>query len=403
MNNCNNPPAIPDIRIAGYNYPLPDERIAKFPLAQRDGAKLLTCAAGNIGHTVFTELPALLPPQSLLVFNETKVIPARLLFRKDTGATIELFCLEPLSPAGYEACFAAGTTCEWRCLAGHSKRWKNGRLSFPFGKHTLSAELLEKQAGNVRVRFSWDGGASFAQVLECCGITPLPPYLKRDAVPEDTLRYQTIYARYNGSVAAPTAGLHFTQPVFGELAQRGIATETLTLHVGAGTFRPVTSETIAAHVMHSEPFTVSRRALQNIMAHAGNIIAVGTTSTRTLESLYFLGLQCLHRQPPQAVTQWEPYTAACNAPPQEALQALLQYMENNQLENLHAATQLLIAPPYPFRIVRGMITNFHQPQSTLLLLVSAFIGDDWRRVYRYALQNDFRFLSYGDSSYLVSN
>ena len=404
MNSCSKPlPGIPDIRISGYDYPLPDERIARFPPEQRDRSKLLTYAAGRIGHTVFTELPALLPPQSLLVFNETKVIPARLLFRKDSGAMIELFCLEPLLPAGYEACFAATASCEWHCLAGHSKRWKSGRLYFPFGKNTLSAELLEKQAGSVRVRFSWDGDAPFAQVMEQCGVTPLPPYLKRDAAPEDTLRYQTVYARYHGSVAAPTAGLHFTPAVLGELAQRRIASETLTLHVGAGTFRPVKSKTIAGHVMHGEPFTVSRRTLQNILAQEGNIIAVGTTSTRALESLYFLGLQCLRGQTPHTVTQWEPYRAACHAAPREALHALLQYMENNQLENLHAMTQLLIAPPYHFRTVRGIVTNFHQPQSTLLLLVSAFIGEDWRRVYHYALQNDFRFLSYGDSSYLVES
>ncbi|MDR2801941.1 MAG: S-adenosylmethionine:tRNA ribosyltransferase-isomerase [Prevotellaceae bacterium] len=393
----------PDIRMSDYNYPLPDERIARFPLEQRDRSKLLTYVDGNIEHTVFAELPALLPPQSLLVFNETKVIPARLLFRKDTGAAVELFCLEPLSPAGYEACFAATSSCEWRCMAGNSKRWKSGRLYFPFGRHALSAALLEKQAGSVRVQFSWDGGDSFAQVLEQCGVTPLPPYLKRDAVPEDTLRYQTIYARYNGSVAAPTAGLHFSPAVLDRLAKCGIASEKLTLHVGAGTFRPVKSATIAEHAMHSEPFDISRRALQNILKHAGNIIAVGTTSTRTLESLYFLGQQCLRGQSPQTVTQWEAYATPCEAAPREALLALLQYMENNQLENLHAATQLLIAPPYLFRTVSGMITNFHQPQSTLLLLVSALIGDDWRKVYDYALQNDFRFLSYGDSSYLAVN
>lgn len=393
----------PEIRIADYNYELPDERIAKFPLEKRDEAKLLTYAGGNISHTVFTELPALLPGNSLLVFNETKVIPARLLFRKDTGAAVELFCLEPLSPAGYEACFAAAPSCEWRCIAGNSKRWKSGKLYHPSGRHGLSAELLDKQADSMWVRFAWDGGAPFAQVLEQCGVTPLPPYLKRDAVPEDTLRYQTIYARYNGSVAAPTAGLHFTQAVLGDLAQRGIASETLWLHVGAGTFRPVKSATIAGHVMHSEPFAVSRHALRNILKYAGNIIAVGTTSTRTLESLYFLGQQCLYGQTPQTVAQWEAFTTSCKAAPQEALQALLQYMENHQLENLYATTQLLIAPPCPFRIVRGMITNFHQPQSTLLLLVSAFIGDDWRNVYRYALQNNFRFLSYGDSSLLIKN
>jgi S-adenosylmethionine:tRNA ribosyltransferase-isomerase len=342
----------------------------------------------------------LLPANSLLVFNETKVIPARLLFRKTTGAPVELFCLAPLSPAGYEVCFAAASSCEWRCIAGNSKRWKSGKLYHPSGRHGLSAEFMEKQGDSVRVRFAWDGGASFAQILEQCGVTPLPPYLKRDAVPEDALRYQTIYARYNGSVAAPTAGLHFTQAVLDDLAQRGIASETLTLHVGAGTFRPVKTETIAAHVMHREPFTVSRRTLQNILKYTGNIIAVGTTSTRTLESLYFLGQQCLLSQPPQTVTQWEACDAPCKATPQEALQALLQYMEKNKLEDLHASTQLLIAPPYRFRIVRGMVTNFHQPQSTLLLLVSAFIGDDWRKVYRYALQNGFRFLSYGDSSLL---
>ncbi|MDR1405920.1 MAG: S-adenosylmethionine:tRNA ribosyltransferase-isomerase [Prevotellaceae bacterium] len=391
---------LPDIQLSDYTYPLPDERIARFPPAQRDRAKLLTCSAGVIGETVFTALPALLPRNSLLVFNETKVIPARLLFRKDTGAAIELFCLEPLLPAGYETCFSAVAACEWRCIAGNSKRWKGGRLYRPFGRHTLSAELLEKQADSVRVRFSWDGCSPFAQVLEQCGVAPIPPYLKRSAVPEDATRYQTIYARHNGSVAAPTAGLHFTQAVLDDIARRGIASETLTLHVGAGTFRPVKSATIAGHVMHREPFVVSRKALQGILEYLGNIVAVGTTAARTMESLYFLGQQCLRGQSPQTVAQWEPYDTPCTAPPHEALQALLQYMEKNDMENLHASTRLLIAPPYPFRVVRGMVTNFHQPQSTLLLLIGAFIGDAWRSVYRYALEHDFRFLSYGDSSLL---
>jgi len=392
---------LPAINITDYNYDLPNERIAKFPLEKRDNSKLLTYLGGVTGETVFTALPSLLPPASLLVFNETKVIPARLLFRKDTGAIIELFCLDPLLPSNYEQCFATTSTCDWKCAAGNSKRWKTGVLKLPFGQHTLCAELLQKRDEYVVIRFSWDGGAPFADVLNRCGAVPIPPYLKRAAVPEDAERYQTIYARYNGSVAAPTAGLHFTQDVLNDLAQRGIASETVTLHVGAGTFRPVKSATIAEHTMHYEPFAVTQKAIRRIAAHSGNIIAVGTTSARTLESLYFLGQQCIAGEMPQTVTQWAPYTTPTTATSQEALQALLCYMEKNRLETLHAATQLLIAPSYRFKIAHGMVTNFHHPQSTLLLLISTLIGNDWRKVYEYALRHNFRFLSYGDSSLLL--
>ena len=393
---------LPQIKIADYTYDLPDERIARFPLEQRDSAKLLTCRNGEIGETVFKNLPSLLLPQTLLVFNETKVIPARLHFRKDTGSVIELFCLEPLSPADYEQCFSATATCDWKCVAGNVKRWKNNiPLKLLFGTHTLQAELIEKYEGYVTVRFSWDGGDSFAQVLDKCGATPIPPYLKRDATENDVAQYQTVYARYRGSVAAPTAGLHFTQNVLTEIEERKIAIENVTLHVGAGTFRPVKSETIIEHVMHEEPFSITRQALQSIIAHLGHIIAVGTTSTRTLESLYFLGLQCVSGEEPKHVNQWNPYTELSTVSAEESLTALLSYMEKKNLRSLQATTQVLLAPPYKFKIVNGLITNFHQPQSTLLLLIGALIGDNWRKVYDYALCHDFRFLSYGDSSILL--
>ena len=393
---------LPQIKIADFTYDLPDERIARFPLEQRDSAKLLTYRNGEIGETVFQNLPSLLSPQTLLVFNETKVIPARLLFRKDTGSVIELFCLEPLSPADYEQCFSVTTTCDWKCVAGNIKRWKNNiPLKLLFDTHTLQAELIEKYEGYVTVRFSWDGGDSFAQVLDKCGATPIPPYLKRDAVENDVTRYQTVYARYRGSVAAPTAGLHFTQNVLAEIEERKIAIENVTLHVGAGTFRPVKSETITEHVMHEEPFSITGQALQSIILHLGNIIAVGTTSTRTLESLYFLGLQCISGEEPKYVNQWNPYTAVSTVSAEESLTALLNYMEKKNLRSLQATTQVLLASPYKFKIVSGLITNFHQPQSTLLLLIGALIGDNWRKVYDYALCHDFRFLSYGDSSILL--
>jgi len=390
-----------DLKIADFTYDLPDERIARFPLDKRDDAKLLTYTQGVIGEMVFAELPALLPHNALLVFNETKVIPARLLFHKDTGALIELFCVEPLQPAAYEQCFAATETCIWKCVAGNLKRWKQGCLSLPIGGHTLQAELLKKHDDYVEVCFHWDGGQPFAQVLEQCGVTPIPPYLKRDAIAMDTERYQTVYARYRGSVAAPTAGLHFTPEVLAAITERKIKSETVTLHVGVGTFRPVKSETIAGHTMHGEPFTITRATLQTIINHLGNIIAVGTTSTRTLESLYFLGLQCIAGKASTLVTQWEPYTEKTEVPPEQALQALSDYMQAKRLDTLQATTQILIAPPYRFKIVRGLITNFHQPQSTLLLLIAALIGNDWRKVYDYALQHGFRFLSYGDSSLLL--
>lgn len=389
------------LRIADFTYDLPDERIARFPLVQRDSAKLLTYTGGMIGETVFSALPDLLPPDTLLVFNETKVIPARLLFRKETGALIELFCLEPVYPVDYEQCFAATETCDWKCVAGNIKRWKQDELLLSFGEQTLRAGLLERQDDHVVVRFRWSGGQPFVQVLEQCGATPIPPYLKREATADDTERYQTVYARYRGSVAAPTAGLHFTPEVLEAVAKRGISTEKVTLHVGAGTFRPVKSETVAGHTMHSEPFSITRSALETIIKHLGAIITVGTTSTRALESLYFLGLQCIAGKLPREVAQWEPYTIGATLSPKESLQALWTYMHKNDLQVLQASTQILIAPPYRFKVVRGLVTNFHQPQSTLLLLIAALIANDWRRVYEYALQHGFRFLSYGDSSLLL--
>lgn len=405
----------PDIHISDFTYDLPHERIAHYPLAERDASKLLVSKNNSIEEYRFSDLPGLLPSQTLLVFNNTKVIPARLLFHKDTGATIEIFCLEPNNPADYEQAFAAQGACEWKCVVGNLKRWKNEKLNMLFEGGCLQAEKLHTAADSVAIRFSWDAPVSFAQVLDACGAVPIPPYLQRDAEPNDAKRYQTVYARYRGSVAAPTAGLHFTEQVLEKLKEKNINIAEVTLHVGAGTFRPVKSETITGHTMHSEPFSVTKDTLKLLLTHLADIVAVGTTSARTLESLYWLGCQCLNGIKPERVGQWEPYhSGACphtpveevmqavtpQAAPQQALEALLAYMERNDLQILHAATQLLIAPSYEYRLVRGLITNFHQPQSTLLLLVAALIGQQWRDVYDYALRNGFRFLSYGDSSLL---
>ena len=402
------------IHISDYAYALPDDRIAKYPLAERDASKLLIYRGGQIRETLFRHLPDCLPDGALLVFNNTRVIRARLLFRKDTGAMIEIFCLEPAVPSDYEQSFAQTAHCTWHCLVGNSKRWKSGELHTTVtvgGEQvTLSAERISVagEAGDL-VDFHWDNPhCTFSDVLEAVGVLPIPPYLHRETEAKDLQTYQTVYSKVKGSVAAPTAGLHFTPAVLAELDARGMEREEVTLHVGAGTFRPVKSDTIGGHAMHTEHFAVTRRTVDRLLAKPEHVIAVGTTSVRTLESLYYIGCALARGEADESadeaftVGQWAPYDAdAPTMPAEEALRAILRYLDRRGMDRLWAATQIIIAPGYQFKIVRGMVTNFHQPQSTLLLLVSAFVGGDWRTIYDYALAHDFRFLSYGDSSLLL--
>jgi S-adenosylmethionine:tRNA ribosyltransferase-isomerase len=395
----------PDILIADYTYALPDDRIARYPEAERDRSKLLYYNHGALAPYRFANLPNLLPDNALLVFNNTRVIPARMLFSKPSGAVIEIFCLEPVSPANYEQCFGATGSCVWKCTVGNLKRWKAPAVlqKKVDVENTLTAEITGKYDDFLHIKFTWTGGLPFTQVLEAGGVIPIPPYLKRETEAQDAVRYQTVYARHKGSVAAPTAGLHCPEELLkGLKCNDQIKLSEVTLHVGAGTFRPVKTDTIGAHVMHSEPFSVSRPMLEQLRQHTGPVIAVGTTSARTLESIYYLGVQCIEGKKPEQVAQWEPYGRTKEYELRHALAALIQYLDDNQLHTLYAATQILIAPPYRFKVVNGMITNFHQPQSTLLLLIAAFVGSDWRRIYDYALTHDFRFLSYGDSSLLIS-
>lgn len=392
------------IPIADYDYPLPDERIARYPLAERDQSKLLALTPDGIAEHRFYELPQLLPAGSLLVFNDTKVIHARLLFRKETGATIEIFCLEPYQMAVSEA-FEQREECSWVCFIGNNKKWKEGVMSGEWrmenGICRLTAERRNAEGNAWIVDFRWTGGASFAEVIENAGVIPLPPYLGREAEESDAMRYQTVYAHYEGSVAAPTAGLHFTDKVLDDLHDKHIDTEYLTLHVGAGTFKPVSSEHIGDHEMHVEKIHVTADNLKQIIAHRDTArVAVGTTSVRTLESLYWFGVQLRHNPDLDAmhVSQWDPYTLDdCGMGYAEAYGNILEWMTRNGDDDLHGETQLMIAPGYRYRTITGMVTNFHQPKSTLLLLVSAFIGDRWKEAYRYALDHGFRFLSYGDS------
>ena len=396
--------AVKDISIAAYDYPLPEERIAKYPLAERDASKLLVLKDNEIRESQFRHIGDFLPKDALLVFNETKVIRARLQFHKATGSRIEIFCLEP--EKDYQVAFSATSPVRWKCLIGNAKRWKEGKLSMALSVGgepvVLCAEKISQNDQYAEIEFSWTPESlSFASVLEAAGEIPLPPYLHRDAEPDDRDRYQTVFARYDGSVAAPTAGLHFTQPLIAALRDEGIAFDEVTLHVGAGTFRPVSTDTIGEHAMHSETVIVRKSLIQNLINHYGKpIVPVGTTSTRTLESLYWIGIMLKEQGldlRPMHVEQWFPYEdhAPLSAP--EALQWVLAYLDNHGLTRLEASTALMIAPSYKMRIINGLITNFHQPKSTLLLLVSAFIGERWHDCYRFALDHDFRFLSYGDS------
>lgn len=400
----------PKIKIQEYSYILPDERIAKYPLEKRDSSKLLIYNNGEISQNIFTSLPSYLPEGSLMVFNNTKVVPARLLFRKETGAVIEIFCLEPVDPMDYALSFASVGCCSWNVVIGNARKWKGGDVYFicddthkEAQNLNLRAELVQKGDNNGSiVKFKWDGNVSFSEVLDICGRIPIPPYLNRDTEELDLERYQTLYARIKGSVAAPTAGLHFTDNVLQQVRDKGIDTCNVCLHVGAGTFVPVKSEYIADHKMHTEPFEVTKEFLLKLrdLKDGAKVISVGTTSTRTLESLYFIGVQCIENGEPGAVQQWEPYRKDYNYTLKESVGAIIEYMERNGMEKLVARTGIIIVPSYKFRVVDVLVTNFHQPQSTLLLLISAFIGGDWKSVYNYALDNGFRFLSYGDSSLL---
>ena len=400
------------IQIKDFNYNLPDERIAKFPLAKRDNSKLLLYRHGEVTEDVFHNMAQYLPKGALMVFNNTKVIQARLHFRKETGALIEVFLLEPYMPADYEQMFQTTGHCSWLCMIGNLKKWKEGTLKRTFdvkGKEvTLVAERKEDVHKSYRVDFSWDASdVSWAELLDAVGELPIPPYLNRETQESDKTTYQTVYSKVKGSVAAPTAGLHFTPEVLADIDRHGIDREELTLHVGAGTFKPVKSEEIQDHEMHTEYICVHRQTLEKLIRHEAKAIAVGTTSVRTLESLYYIGVKLektldlseeeLH------VCQWEPYENAVAKPitPIKAIENILAYLDKHGLSALHASTQIIIAPGYEYNIVQMLVTNFHQPQSTLLLLVSAFVHGDWRKIYDYALAHDFRFLSYGDSSLLI--
>ncbi len=401
---------IKDIRMEDFDYPLTDERIAKYPVNERDHSKLLIWEKGICQEKVFYELPEILPPGDLLIYNNTKVIQARLRFHKASGAEIEIFCLEPESPKDYERVFQTTKCCEWQCLVGNSRKWKEGRLSemVMIGSKSVefTAERIEKLDGMSNViRFQWDDGdITFGEMLEHFGQLPIPPYLNRETEESDKRTYQTVYSRIEGSVAAPTAGLHFTNDVLSKLVLRGIAEDEVTLHVGAGTFQPVKSETIGGHPMHKETISVRKTTIENIIKHLGHIVAVGTTSVRTLESLYFFGCQLLKddNEREMIVEQWEPYDTEHSVEPAVALQGIVDYLTKHRLTSFEAETRIIIVPGYEFRIVNKLITNFHQPKSTLLLLISAFVGGDgWKNIYDFALQNDFRFLSYGDSSLLI--
>lgn len=397
------------LRMEDFNYLLSDDKIAKYPLEKRDLSKLLIYKNKQIAESTFQKIADFISENTLLVCNNTRVIHARINFLKQTGSKIEIFCLEPILPADYVISFASTSRCEWKCLIGNRKKWKNENLirkiNINGDKFQIVAQLLESNNGSNIVRFSWtNSNYTFSEILDIVGELPIPPYLNRKTEESDEANYQTVYSRIEGSVAAPTAGLHFTKDVFSQLSKKSISTEELTLHVGAGTFQPVKSDDISQHQMHTEHIVVSLETIKNIKNKIGNIIAVGTTSVRTLESLYYIGSKIIQGEINSFfhVSQWEAYEKPeKHITTEESLEAIINYLEKENLTKLHAETQILIQSGFHFRIINGMITNFHQPKSTLLLLVSAFIGKDWKRVYDYALSNDFRFLSYGDSSLLL--
>jgi S-adenosylmethionine:tRNA ribosyltransferase-isomerase len=400
---------IGELAISRFNYNLPDAKIAKYPLPQRDMSKLLQYHDGQIASYTFTDLPALLPEESLLLFNNTRVIHARLLFQKDTGAQVEIFCLSPHEPADYALNFQQHTQCSWSCMIGNAKRWKEEPLymEVPYQGDVVTLKAEKKDAaGEERiVCFSWNHQElTFSEVLELAGKLPIPPYLNRPSEPGDDETYQTVYSRIEGSVAAPTAGLHFTPHVMEQLRNKGINTAEVTLHVGAGTFRPVKSNTIAGHTMHTEFISIPRETVEKLLQNRGKLIVVGTTSLRTLESIYYIGRK-LHSHPEASsqelsVKQWDPYDKNDDISPTQALQNILDYLNRRRQEQLITDTQIIIVPGYQFHYADAIVTNFHQPQSTLLLLIAAFVGDDWQKIYDYALHQNYRFLSYGDSSLL---
>lgn len=403
---------IPKIKISDYNYNLPDERIAKYPLERRDASKLLVYD-NHIEDHQFSELPAFLPADAMMVFNETKVVPARLHFHRESGAHIEIFCLQPQEPADYVSMFASKNSCKWRCIVGNVKRWKAPEELFlmnPGDNATLKevdlrARMVLREGETSIVEFVWNTDREFSQVLDLCGTIPIPPYLNRETQSIDLERYQTTYALQRGSVAAPTAGLHFTPAVMDKIAGKGLKIAKVCLHVGAGTFLPVKSEEIEGHTMHREPFVVTLEFLQALLEHkkAGKkLIAVGTTSVRTLESLYWAGVKCAKGLELTDIEQWEPYQNPSELSVADAIAALVSYMQGHGMKELSLGTRIIIVPGYKLRIVNILVTNFHQPQSTLLLLISAFVGQKWRVIYDHALNNDYRFLSYGDSSVLFA-
>ena len=395
------------LSISDYNYPLPEERIAKYPLPERDHSKLLIYKDGEVREDHFFRVGDYIPAHSLLVYNNTRVIQARLVFHKPSGARIEIFCLEPLAPHDYQLSLSSTEGCTWKCMIGNAKKFRETAIDMPLqvagGNVVLRATKGEQTGNTFAVTFSWEGGLSFAEILDAVGELPIPPYLNRPTEERDKTTYQTVYSRIKGSVAAPTAGLHFTEAVLADLRQRGIKTTELTLHVGAGTFQPVKTEDANLHTMHTEIIAVPRQAIVDILANLEHIVAVGTTSMRTLESLYFLGCMLLRGDRSLHVPQFMPYEQEWTFSTAEALQALLAFLDETHQDTLHAETQIMIKPGYRFRVVEQLITNFHQPKSTLLLLVSAFVGEDWKKIYDYALAHDFRFLSYGDSSILFRN
>lgn len=398
---------IPEIHIEDYAYPLPSERIAKYPLQERDASKLLVYREGKIDEKVFTDLPSYVENESIFVFNDTKVVPARLFFHKETGAVIEIFCLEPVFPVEYNLIFSATDACRWKCIIGNAKKWKGGSLKLEntvndpqLESLALTADLIERDGATAVVEFSWKGGLPFSSVLEICGRVPIPPYLDRETESIDSERYQTLYARYRGSVAAPTAGLHFTERVLNAIKEKNIDMEEVCLHVGAGTFLPVKDSLVSRHTMHREPFSVRRGLIERLRDRKSPVTAVGTTSVRTLESLYYLGLHCIKDGEPGEVSQWEAYEDDNGISFGQSMDALIAYMDREGLDRLTSGTRIIIVPGFRFRVVDRLVTNFHQPQSTLLLLISAFVGGDWKTIYDYALSHGFRFLSYGDSSLL---
>ncbi len=400
--------AFRNIHIDDYDYILPEEKIAKYPLSERDKSKLLIYKDKSISEKKFNTIKDILSKKDLVVFNTTKVIQARLIFHKKTGAEIEIFCLEPQAPSDYEQIFQTTESCQWKCTVGNLKKWKSDILEAEYTIENktlrLTAEKIKSDNASQIIEFKWNNKSlSFADILEQTGKTPIPPYLKRESEESDKNRYQTVYSKQKGSVAAPTAGLHFTNNLIEKLHDKGIKTSELTLHVGAGTFKPVKSETIEAHEMHTEHFIVTKNLIFDLISGINQIVSVGTTSLRTLESLYWLGVK-LHIKKTNRnlhISQWEVYELPSDLSAEESLKEILQYMQINKTEYIEATTQIMIVPGYQFKLVNKLITNFHQPKSTLLLLIAAFIGNDWKKVYDYALKNNFRFLSYGDSSLLI--